>query len=50
MMLSLLPIVGFWLTAIFSTVHAIPTVSVVGSKFFTSDGQQFYIKGEKIPR
>jgi len=28
-----------------SAVHAIPTISAVGSKFFDSDGKQFYIKG-----
>lgn len=26
-------------------VMAIPTLSAVGSKFFTSDGDQFFIKG-----
>lgn len=29
-----------------STVSAIPTISAVGSKFFTSNGNQFYIKGK----
>lgn len=33
------------LAALVSTVLAIPTISAVGSKFFTSDGKQFYIKG-----
>lgn len=28
-----------------ATVRSIPTISVTGSKFFTSDGKQFYIKG-----
>ena len=28
-----------------ATVSAIPTISVKGSKFFTSDGDQFFIKG-----
>jgi len=28
-----------------SAVTAIPTISVKGSKFFTSDGNQFYVKG-----
>jgi hypothetical protein len=27
---------------------ALPTISAKGSKFFTSDGSQFYIKGDKI--
>ena len=29
----------------FQTVSTIPTISAVGAKFFTSDGNQFYIKG-----
>jgi hypothetical protein len=32
--------------AMWAVVDAIPTISVVGSKFFTSDGKQFYNKGE----
>ena len=32
------------LTAI-SAVSALPTIEAVGSKFFTSDGKQFFIKG-----
>lgn len=27
------------------SAHAIATISVKGSKFFTSDGDQFYVKG-----
>ncbi|KAL8685121.1 MAG: hypothetical protein Q9224_005955 [Gallowayella concinna] len=37
-----------WVTLLFAvncTLAAIPTISAVGSKFFTSDGNQFYIKG-----
>lgn len=34
------------LTAI-QTVSAISAISAVGSKFFTSDGKQFYVKGKK---
>jgi hypothetical protein len=33
------------LVALVSNALAIPTISAVGSKFFTSDGKQFYIKG-----
>ncbi|KIW94023.1 uncharacterized protein Z519_05339 [Cladophialophora bantiana CBS 173.52] len=33
------------LAAICATINAIPTISAVGSKFFTSDGNQFFIKG-----
>lgn len=32
--------------ALAATVSALPTVSVKGSKFFTSDGNQFFVKGE----
>lgn len=31
-------------------VNAIATISVKGSKFFTSDGDQFYVKGRPIMR
>jgi hypothetical protein len=27
------------------TVSALPKISAVGSKFFTEDGDQFYVKG-----
>ena len=30
-----------------ASVSAIPTISIKGAKFFTSDGAQFYIKGKK---
>lgn len=33
-------------TAINHVLAATPIVSAVGSKFFTSDGNQFYIKGK----
>ncbi|EXJ82898.1 hypothetical protein A1O3_06714 [Capronia epimyces CBS 606.96] len=36
------------LAAICVTVNSIPTISAVGSKFFTSDGNQFFIKGKRI--
>lgn len=29
-----------------TAVRAIPTISAKGSKFFTSDGNQFYVKGK----
>lgn len=32
-----------------SAVNAIPTIEVKGSKFFTSDGDQFYVKGKHLP-
>ena len=36
------------IAAIFlASVAAIPTISIKGSKFFTSDGNQFYIKGQQ---
>ncbi|ETI25595.1 hypothetical protein G647_02369 [Cladophialophora carrionii CBS 160.54] len=37
----LLVLAAFWLG-----VNAIPTISAVGSKFFTSDGKQFFVKGK----
>jgi hypothetical protein len=30
-----------------AAVNAIPTIEVKGSKLFTSDGDQFFIKGER---
>jgi 1,3-beta-glucanosyltransferase GAS1 len=33
------------LTVAFGLANAIPTVSIKGSKFFTSDGNQWFIKG-----
>ena len=27
-------------------VHAIPTISAVNAKFFTSEGRQWYVKGQ----
>jgi len=36
------------IAAIFlASVAAIPTISIKGAKFFTSDGNQFYIKGQQ---
>jgi hypothetical protein len=31
-------------------VHAVPTISTKGSKFFTSDGNQFFLKGKTTTR
>jgi len=42
---SLLVFVALVFSALSTIVTAIPTISVVGSKFFTSDGNQFFIKG-----
>jgi hypothetical protein len=44
-MLSNLGLAVLCLVALVSKVVAISTISAVGSKFFTSDGNQFYIKG-----
>ncbi|KAJ9664021.1 hypothetical protein H2198_000524 [Neophaeococcomyces mojaviensis] len=33
------------LSALLAVAQAIPTISITGSKFFTSDGKQFYVKG-----
>ena len=34
------------LLAFLSTVEAIPTIHALGSKFFTSEGHQWYVKGK----
>ena len=34
------------LATLFALAHAIPTISITGTKFFTSEGKQFYIKGK----
>ena len=39
LLLALLAIIGFSV--------AIPTIEVKGSKLFTSDGYQFYVKGQQ---
>jgi hypothetical protein len=44
-MLTNLCLAVFCLLGLVSNVLAIPKISAVGSKFFTSDGNQFYIKG-----
>jgi hypothetical protein len=38
---------SIWLSAALgtATTSALATIEAVGSKFFTSDGTQFYIKG-----
>jgi len=37
--------ISLGIAALAATVSAIPTISVKGSKFFTSDGAQYFIKG-----
>jgi hypothetical protein len=44
-MLTNLYLAVFYLLGLVSNVLAVPKISAVGSKFFTSDGNQFYIKG-----
>jgi hypothetical protein len=46
-MLANLCLAVFCLLDLVPNVLAIPKISAVGSKFFTSDGDQFYIKGER---
>jgi hypothetical protein len=36
---------GVALTAIITAVDAVPTISTKGAKFFTSEGNQFFVKG-----
>jgi len=35
----------FILGLLANMVHAIPTITTKGAKFFTSDGNQFFLKG-----
>ena len=37
-----------FLLSLINVVSAIPTISAVGAKFFTSNGEQFFIKGPEI--
>ena len=39
------PSISLGIAALVATVSAIPTISVKGSKFFTSEGSQYFIKG-----
>lgn len=42
------PVFSRWAPLLLSVAHVFavtPTITAVGSKFFTSDGDQFYIKG-----
>lgn len=45
MLPTTLPLLLAFSTTIYHALAATPIVSAVGSKFFTSDGNQFYIKG-----
>lgn len=44
-MVKLLATLALTAIAGLSGVNAIPTIEAKGSKFFTSDGNQFYVKG-----
>lgn len=44
-MMAVLKLAVVLLMTWFGIVQAIPTISITGSKFFDSDGKQFYIKG-----
>jgi hypothetical protein len=46
-MVHFLATLALAVTAGLSCVNAIPTISAKGSKFFTSDGNQFYVKGKR---
>ena len=47
-MSCLLAFVAFFFSLFCAGVNAIPTITAVGSKFFTSEGNQFYIKGKSL--
>lgn len=38
------------LAGLSAVASAIPTIEVKGSKLFTSEGDQFYVKGKQIRR
>lgn len=40
--------IAFSVAALFSLGQSIATISAKGSKFFTSDGNQWFIKGKSI--
>jgi hypothetical protein len=42
----MVPFLLLVLAAIWSTVSAVPSITALGSKFFTSEGNQFFIKGK----
>ncbi|KIV78689.1 hypothetical protein, variant [Exophiala sideris] len=44
-MLVLMAVVALIISTLCAVANAIPTITAVGSKFFTSDGNQFFIKG-----
>ena len=41
-----LPLLLFFIATLLALAQSIPTISITGSKFFTSEGKQFYIKGK----
>ena len=45
-MASSVAILLWALAALFLPIDGIPTISAVGSKFFTSEGDQWFIKGK----
>lgn len=42
---AIYPLILLLFSTLYVTIQAIPTISVVGSKFFTSDGDQFFVQG-----
>ena len=43
---AIYPLILLLFSTLYVTIQALPTISVVGSKFFTSDGDQFFVKGK----
>jgi hypothetical protein len=48
-MVQFLATVALAIASLTASVGAIPTIEAKGSKFFTSDGNQFYVKGKLLP-
>ena len=48
MFTSIIAVATVLASALLGTVAALPKVSVVGSKFFTDDGNQFFLKGQSV--
>lgn len=42
--------IGLLLALFLSVANAIPTIQAVGSKFFTSEGHQWFVKGRSLPK
>lgn len=46
-MMAPLQVIITLLATLLAATQAYPTISITGTKFFTDDGKQFYIKGKE---